>query len=195
KQMVCDVSVLETLPKEQMRNGLVEVIKHGLILDENYFRFVEENLQGILEKEESLLEKTVSESVRIKSKIVAADEREKGERMKLNYGHTVGHGIEAVSGILHGEAISIGMAAEVELSQRLGFLSGKELERQNGLLQSTGLPLRMNADPELVMDRMKNDKKRVQGVYRIVLLDKIGSCHVENVAESDVRLALKSVLE
>ncbi|HLD76204.1 MAG TPA: 3-dehydroquinate synthase family protein, partial [Candidatus Norongarragalinales archaeon] len=98
KQMVCDVSVLETLPKEQMRNGLAEVIKHGLILDEAYFQFAEKNMESILSKEPDILEQTVAQSVRIKAAVVEKDEREANERMKLNYGHTVGHGIEAVSG-------------------------------------------------------------------------------------------------
>lgn len=193
KKMVCDVSVLKTLPEGHMRNGLAEVIKHGLILDEAYFRFVEENVEGILSKEPGILEKTVAQSVRIKAAVVEKDEREADERMKLNYGHTVGHGIEAVAGLAHGSAISVGMAAEGDLSKKRGYLAGKDLERQNAVLEKAGLPRKAKASPDAVLEKMRSDKKRSGGKHTLVLLDRIGACHIEQVPEKDILRALEGV--
>ncbi|MBI4361274.1 3-dehydroquinate synthase [Candidatus Micrarchaeota archaeon] len=195
KLVVCDIDTLESLPGEQVKNGLAEVVKYGLILDEDLFSFVEENKAGLLQKKPERLQHVVSQSVQIKGKVVAEDEREAGERMKLNYGHTLGHGIEAVTAMQHGKAISIGMHAAGILAVKRGLLKPKDLDRQNQLLIDVGLPLTARFDVSAVMEKVSHDKKKTQGKLRMVLLDAIGSCAVHDVSDDEARKALEEVLK
>ncbi|MBI5036182.1 3-dehydroquinate synthase [Candidatus Micrarchaeota archaeon] len=190
-----DISVLAGLPEKHLRNGLAEAIKYGLILDAGFFGYLEKNVGKALAKDEKVLEKIVADSVRAKAKVVEKDEFESGERMKLNYGHTIGHGIEAVTGMLHGEAIAIGMAAEILVAKKKGLVSESEVERQNKLLEKTGLPLKAKASLKEVMAKIKSDKKRSQGKARMVLLEGIGKSKVEEVEDAEIEEVLREVLE
>ncbi len=193
--VVDDVDTLQSLPAEQVTNGLAEVIKYGLILDADFFHYVEQNLAKLLKKEAACLQHVVQQSVQIKGALVARDEREADERMKLNYGHTLGHGIETVTSMAHGYAIRVGMHAAGWLSVEKGVLEKADLERQNRLLEAAGLPLYANADTDAVMDKVRNDKKRTAGKLRMALLERVGSCRIEDVTEKEAQAALEQVLK
>ncbi len=194
KLVVSDVDTLATLPKNQVTNGLAEVIKYGLILDESFLSDVDAHLDGLYSKKTEILTHVVQTCVQYKGKIVAEDEKEKGVRMKLNYGHTVGHAIESLTGMAHGHAISAGMAAAGRIAAQKGLLAENNREQQDALLEKAGLPLTAKADADAVMDKMRLDKKRAGGKIRMVLLDKLGSCRIQDVNEDEVRKALEDVL-
>lgn len=193
--VVDDIDTLQSLPDQQITNGLAEAIKYGLILDSEFFHYVQLNLEKVKSKEPAVLQHVVQQSVQHKGALVARDEREADERMKLNYGHTLGHGIETGTGMPHGFAISIGMHAAGLLSVEKGFLKKKELEEQNALLSAAGLPLHVKGDAEQVMEKVRNDKKRSGGKLRMVLLEKIGSCRIVEVTEKEAQTALEQVLK
>jgi len=192
--VVDDVDTLQSLPDEQLTNGLAEVIKYGLILDADFFHYVQQNLASIKSKDLTALLHVVQQSVQIKGALVARDEREAHERMKLNYGHTLGHGIEAVTGLPHGYAISVGMHAAGILSVKKGLLGRDELEKQSALLEAAGLPLYAKASVEAVMTEVQSDKKRAAGRLRMALLERIGSCRIEDVTYDEAQSALEQVL-
>lgn len=193
--VVDDTDTLASLPDVQITNGLAEVIKYGLILDADFFSYLENNLDKIKNKEPAVLQHVVQQSVQFKGAVVARDEHETHERMKLNYGHTLGHGIETTSGLPHGYAISVGMHAAGIIAEKRGLLNKEELSCQNQLLQDAGLPLYKKADANAVMEKVLNDKKRANGKIRMVLLDKIGSCRIAEVTESEAQNALQQVLQ
>ncbi len=130
-----DTRTLETLPDREFRSGLAEVVKYGVISSEPFFSFLEQNADAILARTPEAIERIILESCRIKALVVARDEREEGEdRAMLNFGHTIGHAIEAVAGydgpFRHGEAVAIGMVAESRLAERLGWIKGEVVDRQ-----------------------------------------------------------------
>ncbi|MGI5865081.1 MAG: 3-dehydroquinate synthase, partial [Myxococcales bacterium] len=131
---LCDTSFLTTLPDRELRCGLAEVIKHGAIADRALFEFVEERAPALLDLAPDALDRVVSDSLRIKAGIVAIDETEQGERRKLNFGHTLGHAIERIAGLPHGEAVSVGMVLAARLSARRGMLEAKDADRLEALL-------------------------------------------------------------
>ncbi len=192
--VVDDIDTLQSLPAEQITNGLAEVVKYGLILDEDFFHYVEQNVGTIRAKKPAALQHIVQQSVQLKSAIVAQDEREASERMKLNYGHTIGHGIETVTGMPHGYAISIGMHAAAWLSVEKGLMEKSGLTRQNRLLETAGLPLYAKADADAVMEKVRSDKKRSEGKLRMALLEKVGSCRIVEISEKEAQTALEQVL-
>ena len=197
--VVTDLRTLDTLPEPEYRAGLAEVIKYGVIADPGLFRFLEKNVEAILSRSAPHLQHIVTLSCEIKAAIVARDERESGLRAILNYGHTVGHAIEAAAGygmILHGNAVAIGMAAAGRLSARLAGLDKAERDRIEALIRAYGLPVQTPAalDHENLLAAMRLDKKTRGGRFHFVLAEKLGAVRVEQVAEADVRAALISVL-
>lgn len=176
RAVVADTGLLSSLPRREISCGLAEVIKMGLLDGGELYRELS-RLPEALGGEEGALRGLISGSVRFKAGVVADDEREEGRRAILNYGHTVGHGIEAAAGytLAHGEAISLGMRAAARLSEER---FGAELcEEQDRLLQAAGLPLRTSsAEPEAVLEAMGRDKKRRSGDngHRFVLLEEVG---------------------
>ena len=141
--VLADTDTLETLPERELRSGLAEVIKHGLIRDAEFFAWLEKNIGRLLSREAAALEHAVLRSVAIKAEVVAQDERENGLRRVLNFGHTFGHAIETGLGYgawLHGEAVAAGMAMAADLSRQLGYLSEADTGRIRALLQRAGLP-------------------------------------------------------
>lgn len=185
---LCDFELLKTLPKEEMRNGFAEAVKTAAIGDAQLFSFLEGSWRKAEALQKTAIEKVVHDSLQVKMGIVRADETEKGERMKLNFGHTLGHAIEKVSGIPHGEAISIGMVAAAGISRRMAGLGAEDGRRLADMLDDMGLPISLGAgmDAKEVLDAIKKDKKRAGAKIRMVLLEKIGSAKLADVALADM---------
>jgi 3-dehydroquinate synthase len=180
--VICDPEMLKTLPEEELLNGCAEIIKHGAISDKGLFEYLENNHKGVLRLENDVIERVVYDSVLIKSGVVNRDEKEKGERRILNFGHTIGHAVEKVTGLSHGRAVSIGMAAAAGLSESRGLLSYDDKERIIALIKNMGLPFTLTADKEKIMDAMKKDKKREGNSIHFVLLHGIGKAVIENIS-------------
>ncbi len=183
----CDPSVLKTLPETEIANGFAEIVKHAAIADERYFNLIEQNVDQALALQPELLEKIVYDSVAIKADIVNRDEREQGERKKLNFGHTVGHALEKTSGFSHGESVSIGMAAAARLSVQKGYLRESQEERIKSLLVRLGLPVWTRFDPDTLFEALARDKKRLDESIHFVMLSAIGKSFVEPVSLSELR--------
>jgi 3-dehydroquinate synthase len=187
--VLADVSTLDTLPERELRAGLAEVIKYGLIRDPEFFSWLEENLEKMLLRDREALIYAIHRSCVNKAEVVALDEREVGERALLNLGHTFGHAIEAGLGFgvwLHGEAVAAGTMIACELSRSLGWLSRDDLVRIKALFERAGLPVRgpgMGATK--YMDLMRHDKKVQDGKLRLVLLKGIGSAVLSDFATDE----------
>jgi 3-dehydroquinate synthase len=179
--VICDLDLLKTLPKREVLCGMAEIVKHGAIADPDLFAFLEGNAQGALDLNRAVVERLVYDSVVIKSEVVSRDEREAGERRKLNFGHTFGHAIEKTSGVPHGEAVSAGMAAAARLSVERGLLDRADADRLVALLERLGLPTRIPARPESVLDALRRDKKRKGAGIHFVLLANIGQAVIEEI--------------
>ncbi|HAO23316.1 MAG TPA: 3-dehydroquinate synthase [Desulfobacteraceae bacterium] len=184
--VICDMSMLKTLPPEELSCGFAEIVKHALIADAKMFDYLEINFKEALSLNESVIERLVLDSVRIKADIVNQDERESGERRKLNFGHTFGHAVEKTTGVPHGAAVSVGMMMASYLSIRKGFLSKQELKRIECLLLMLKLPTVISADREKIIDAMKKDKKRIGDMIKFVLLDGIGQSLVKEISVTEL---------
>ncbi|MBI2541085.1 3-dehydroquinate synthase [Candidatus Woesearchaeota archaeon] len=197
KKVVIDINFLKTLPKKEIANGLAEIIKHALIKDKDFFHFLEKNIDGILKCDLEALKQAIKRSCEIKADIVAEDEKEKGLRKILNYGHTIGHAIESALkyGISHGEAVAVGMCCAAKLAAKKGFLDEGSVIRQNNLLDHAGLPHKLShhkLKPKIILERIKYDKKIINGRINFVLLNSIGNAFVSD----DVTLEdIKKILE
>lgn len=193
---IADISVLKTLSSRELTNGLSEIIKHGVILDEDFFGYLEENINKINSLDEEVLEEVVSHSAEIKAGVVEKDELDMGLRNILNYGHTVGHAIESVSGltIWHGEAVAIGMIIEARISYRLGVMSKNDVARLNEVITRAGLPTEPpELDADEVVQAIRHDKKIIQGKIKFALPRKIGEAFItDEVSTSLVKESLVS---
>lgn len=178
RAVLIDVDTLTTLPAREFSAGLAEVIKYGLIRDPAFFFWLEANMDALVAREPAVLVEAIERSCRNKADVVAADERETGERATLNLGHTFGHAIETGCGYgvwLHGEAVAAGTMMAVDLSVRLGLLDETDRARIARLLVRAGLPVRPPPmSPVEFLEYMQVDKKNVNGRIRLVLLRKIG---------------------
>jgi 3-dehydroquinate synthase len=191
--VVCDVSLLRSLPDEEVRSGLAEVVKYGLIADPDLLATVSARAPELLARDEEKLLAIVRRSVAIKAAVVSTDERDQGRREILNYGHTFGHAIEHVMGLRHGEAISIGMMAAANLAIARGLLDGSGLDVHRETLQAVGLPIAARLDEPAVLEALKHDKKHVGGV-RFVLLEAIGSARTGiEATDEEIAAALRKV--
>ena len=193
--VVSDTDLLSTLPDRELRAGLAEIIKIGLIRDIVFLEWLEANIGRLLRREPGALEYAICRACRNKAEVVVADEHENGERALLNLGHTFGHAIEAGMGYgewLHGEAVAVGTMMAVELSNKLGWINSSDLERVERLFVRAGLPVRspvMNVNRYLEL--MQHDKKVVDGKLRLVLLRQIGHAVVSDVAtQSEIAQAI-----
>lgn len=195
----CELDFLATLDKKQLRAGMSEAVKYAIIKDEGLFRFLEENYRQLFLKDMRALTHLVHQCARIKSGIVELDEREeKGLRTVLNFGHTIGHAIEAAGDYLkysHGEAVALGMLAACRLSQRLGMLDSAAYERILNLIVRLGLPQEISALKEQdVLKAYKLDKKFIGRTNRFVLIKGIGRPVVcENVPIEAIHKAIKEL--
>jgi 3-dehydroquinate synthase len=173
-----DLTFLQTLPDAEFNNGLSEILKHGIIEDPQLLNSIEEETQSVRERDFKLLEKIVTKSCRIKKRIVEMDEKEGGLRRILNFGHTLGHAVEAESGyaLSHGQAVAIGMVYAATLSEKLNYLPSTDRERIESLVKAFDLPHRIPRDLETkaLMTRMTKDKKKEGALIPFVLLKKIG---------------------
>jgi len=194
--VLIDTAVLDTLDDRQYRAGLGEVVKYGVILDADFFAYLETNITAINAREPDVLREIIARSCELKAQVVAADEREEtGQRAVLNYGHTFCHALEAATGygeLLHGEGVAIGMICASRLAEQLGRIDANSTERQRNLLTALCLPVAVPAsDHDQLIDLMMHDKKVEHGRLRFILPDRIG--HVELVGDVDldhVRAAL-----
>lgn len=172
--VLADMELARTLPEEERRQGLAEAIKHGAILDESYMAWIGASATGLLAGEVVLTERLVRRSVELKAHVVSADEREGGLREILNFGHTLGHALEAASGyaISHGNAVAMGMVLEAALGEELGLTEPGTGEVLAGALEAVGLPSRIppGQDPDLLMGLLMRDKKVRERRIRIVFL-------------------------
>lgn len=195
--VLIDVKTLESLSPREYRAGLAEVIKYGIIYDAELFRQLESEKNRVLARELGLMEKIVARCCEIKAEVVSKDEREDGLRAILNYGHTIGHAIEAVSHydeFLHGEAIAVGMVCAARLSQRRGHLDKEQADRIEGIFKNYGFETAARAFPfDRLHAAMKVDKKALAGTIRFVLAKDIGNVFVTGeVAEADLRAVLEA---
>jgi 3-dehydroquinate synthase len=194
-----DMDVLSTLPERELRAGLGEVIKYGVIWDRAFFDFLGEASKDILSLEPAALTRIVRRSCEIKAEVVSRDEREGALRAILNYGHTVGHAIETLTGYtrhLHGEAVAMGMCLEAMLSERLGIMKKGGADEVHALIDAFGLPSALPGGLETgaILDAMAVDKKTVGGQLRFVLPEEPGKVRVnEPVSQEDVRSFLDSL--
>ena len=189
--VICDLNLLKTVPQKEIMSGFAEIIKHGAIADKDLFIYLEENRERALALDFTVIEKLVYESVIIKSEIVNQDEKEKGERRKLNFGHTFGHAIEKTTKVRHGEAVSAGMVLAAELAVKKEVLAEKSSNRLTDLLDSYGLPVRLEFDATEVLDTLRMDKKREADQIYFVLLSEIGKAYVEAVAIQELEALIK----
>jgi 3-dehydroquinate synthase len=180
--VLADTNTLATLPPRELRAGLAEVIKYGLICDSGFFAWLEANMDALLASDAMALARVIRRSCEIKAGIVGRDEREQGDRALLNLGHTFGHAVESATGYkewLHGEAIGAGLVMAACMSRESGYLTSDELDRVIRLVARTGLPTHVsNVKPDLALELMRIDKKVQAGRIRLVLLRGIGSAFV-----------------
>jgi len=191
--VICDIELLKTLPQREVLCGLAEVVKHGAIADADLFTFLEDHHEEALALDTAVIERLVSDSVVIKSSIVNRDEKERGERRKLNFGHTFGHAIEKSLGLPHGEAVSAGMLVSSRLSVKRGSLPAEDAERIENLLKKLRLPTRLQFDREILLDALKKDKKRYGDRIDFVLLYKIGRAVVEEIPIIELEKLVKEL--
>ena len=197
--VIVDPATLTTLSAREFRSGLAEVIKHGIVLDAAYFADLETSIPALLDRDLTTLERVVAGSCRLKARVVERDEQEAELRWVLNYGHTIGHALEAATGFrrwAHGEAVSLGIAAEARLAERLGIASPATTERQLRLLSAVGLPVSgLQVDPTTVIEAMFRDKKSRDGRVPFVLAPEVGSFRIVPDVPTDIVLqVLKDLL-
>lgn len=181
EKVYIDVATLKTLSERDYRNGLAETIKHGIIQDAAFFRYLRENVEKILERSPESSFYIARNNCRIKGTVVERDPHEVGMRSILNYGHTAGHAIETLSGyeLSHGEAVSIGMMVAGRIANQLGYFAPEDLDAQRALLTAVGLPITIPEaiSDELIIESTSRDKKAKDGRARYVLPVSIGRMH------------------
>lgn len=192
KGVLINTDTLKSLPVRQISTGLAEVIKYGVIADKNLFSYLEENIEKVFSFDDKVLNHIIYKSCTIKAKIVAQDEKDKGIRGILNFGHTIGHAIEAETSFTeytHGESVAIGMVAEAELAQLLGLIDKGFVDRLKNLLLKAKLPIKLpNIDTDRLIKHMQRDKKNKIGKIVFVLPTKLGRVEMFDNIEY-VRLA------
>jgi len=189
---VCaDLETLKTLPRREFIAGLAEVVKYGVILDAGLFEYLEANTLPLLAMKRDVLEHVVVTSASLKAKVVVTDEKESGRRKILNYGHTIGHVIETLTGyrkFKHGEAVAMGMLFAARLGVFLGTCDEEVVLRQSRLLELLGLPVILpKLDPEAILEGVQRDKKVAGGQVFFVLPEKIGMVRVEGVEQKTLK--------
>lgn len=192
--VIADISVLATLPDRELSAGLAEVVKYGALGDPKFFGWLESHVDALLARDPVAIAEAVERSCRHKAAIVARDETEQGDRALLNFGHTFGHALEtadAYGGLLHGEAIAIGMVLAARLSSQLGLASHKDGERLATLLHRLRLPVNLPAaaDPARLLDLMRLDKKNLSGRLRLILWDGLGDARIVSDVDDAAVLA------
>ena len=193
RAVLIDVATLDTLPEREYLCGLGEIIKYGVVLDPDFFCFLEQNARRLLARDKEALIHAVGRSCAIKARVVESDEREGGVRAVLNYGHTLGHAVETLTGYtsyLHGEAVAIGMVQAARISQSLGFCSEADRARVESLISLFGLPAQLPSFPaSAYVEALSHDKKvRDSGLLFICNVG-IGGYRMERVSDLSGLLA------
>ena len=191
--VLCDPVYLQTLPAAELRNGLAEVVKAAVVRDARLFRFLEESADSLRAGDESALQQAILGAIRVKLGVVARDELGTGERVVLNFGHTLGHAIEATLGLRHGEAVSIGMVFAARRSAARHRLRPDRVDRLERLLLRLELPTRITTDPSPLMEAVSRDKKRAAHTLRMALLQEIGEAIVEPVEIDELEAAIANL--
>ena len=198
KKVYIDLATWETLPKEQISNGLAETIKHACLADEAFFAYLEEHIEGLLEpngihNHAAVCEHIAEKNCKIKYEVVKQDEKETNLRQILNLGHTIGRAIETLSNytLLHGEAVAIGLAMQAKIGEKLGYVSGEEVERVICLLEKANLPTKLldNMPTEEVVQKLYTDKKVRKGKIRFVFQEGIGK--IKQYEDGNYSIALE----
>jgi 3-dehydroquinate synthase len=199
RAVFADIAVLGTLPVRELKAGLMESVKAGIIRDRSLVRYMEENASSIVGRDARALEKVIAASIRMKADVVSRDERESGLRMILNLGHTVGHAIEQATAyklLLHGEAVAWGMFAALYIARARGTITAAQHERLERLIDLYGPFPALNLRPAKVLAATGADKKNVGGVRRFVLPVGIGDAGVvEDVSTTELEAAIRYMLE
>ena len=198
--VLADTQALATLPERELTSGWAEVVKYGLIMDREFFEFLEDNASRLVKLEQEAVGRAVRRSASLKAEVVSQDEKERGRRTILNYGHTIAHGLEAATHyrrFLHGEAVAIGMMGAAKLSQRRGMLSPAVVKRQQSLLEKFGLPTAFSdVSRDEIAKAMEVDKKTRARKIRWVLLEDIGRTLVRaDVPQEDVLAVLEELVK
>lgn len=192
-----NIDTLKSLPEREYISGLAEVIKHGIIQDLDFFRYLEDNITGILAREEGVLSYVVRTNCTIKARIVEIDEKESYLRAILNFGHTVGHAIESVLefSLLHGECVSLGMVAASDISRSMKLMSSSDIDRIKGLLKNLNLPTSYkDIEAQKVLKQMYLDKKISGGRLNFILPKRIGEVvQFNEVPEETILRAIKQL--
>tara|TARA_B100000029_G_scaffold516809_1_gene634768 strand:+ start:34775 stop:35878 length:1104 start_codon:yes stop_codon:yes gene_type:complete len=192
KFVLDDISTLNTLSDRELTSGWAEVVKHALIFDSNLFDHFEQNYESIKKLNRDMIVSLIGRSIELKANCVSSDEKEtKGQRILLNYGHTIAHALESLTSYteyLHGEAVSIGMMGAAYISEGIGVLSSEEVNRQKVLLERFGLPTKImeKVNLDLLLDIMQSDKKIVDSSINWVVLNGIGSASTCNSVPKDL---------
>ena len=176
--VLCDTDFLLTLPERELASGMAELVKHALIRSASLFELLEQEWASLLSLDKNTLEKVINDSVVIKSWVVQSDALEKGEREKLNFGHTLVHTIEKEGQKSHGEAVSISMVMASKISAARGMISQEEVSHITSLLKNLRLPTEISSSRELLLDAIKKDKTRFGDNLHFVLLSEIGKAEV-----------------
>ena len=179
--VICDPQMLATLRPEQLDCGFAEIVKHTIIADKPMFEYLEKNAEKALALDFDVIETLVDNSINIKAGIVNRDEKEHGERRKLNLGHTYGHAVEKVLGVSHGNAVSLGLVVSARLSVKRGLLVQNDADRIVRLLKSLNLPTVINGDKQAIYNALEMDKKREGSQINFVLINGIGNAVVEKI--------------
>ena len=199
-KVFADLELLSSLPKVEISNGLSEVIKHALISDKKYFNWLEENMESIISLKTEALGYAITRSIEIKAEIVSKDEKEKGIRKFLNFGHTFGHSIELYGGFKefsHGQSVALGMLMAMELSKLTEGFSKEDLIKSKKLIGKANpdLNLKIAFDEKKLIDNMSVDKKRAGNKIFFVLLEEIGQAKVKtDIDESSIVKAIQSLV-
>lgn len=189
--VVCDTTLLNTLPAIEIRSGFGEIVKHAAIFSTEHFAYLEDHWDRALSLEPQVINRLIGESVTIKAAVVSRDETEQGERRKLNFGHTIGHAVERATGLAHGEAVSVGMRSAAVFSVKRGLLDPQSVDRLEALLQRMGLPTRADLDPNVIVKGVVRDKKRESDDIQFVFLDRIGHAVVQPVSLDDLAVFIR----
>ncbi|MEX1298251.1 MAG: 3-dehydroquinate synthase [Desulfotignum sp.] len=190
--VICDPTMLSTLPLPEISNGLAEIVKHALIADADMLTFIEKNQNSALTLDPETIFHLVTRSVAIKARVVQEDEKESGVRRKLNFGHTLGHAIEKLDPSGHGRAVSRGMVAAARFSCDRGMLPAQDTERIVGLLQGLNLPTDLHFDAAKICDAVVQDKKKQGNSLFFVFLEAIGLARVEKIHFKEIHVFIQS---
>lgn len=190
KLVYMNISILKSLPERQFSAGTAELIKHGFIKDSDYSAFIQEHSAEIMAQEYEAMEEMIYRSCQIKRDVVERDPKEQGERALLNFGHTIGHAVEKLSGftLYHGECVALGMVSAGYISHRQGNLTAAQLEDLKKIIQSYGLPITLSKfshTPEEILAATKLDKKMESGKIKFILLKTLGEAYITKELTDD----------